>query len=304
MSVAFVQKRTIVRAKVASLRGGFGLAEKMAPWAGGRYAARLWFTVPPAPPAPPTPAGDEPFDIRVGDGVVRGARFGSGPVAYLVHGWGGLGAQLAAFVDPLRRAGFRVILFDAPSHGRSDPGVCGPKRTHGVEFSAALAAVAARFGPADTVIAHSMGALPSLMVHREGLPVGRFVMLAPMRDLNTHLDRFAAQLGMGPRTRRAFDERSERLVRYPLAGFDVRRLAGEAEPVPLLVVHDRGDRETWHAHSVDLVEGWPGRATMISTDGLGHRRLLTDPIVIDEVAAFVGTSGERSVPDGRAAAPA
>ncbi|HEY5882419.1 MAG TPA: alpha/beta fold hydrolase [Nakamurella sp.] len=278
------------------LRSLFGLSERMAPALGGRHATRLWLTVPPMPPVPPEPEGGEPFAVRVGGGTVRGASFGSGPLVYLMHGWGGVGGQLSALVDPLRRAGFRVVMFDAPSHGRSDPGACGPGRTHGVEFAAALTAVMSRFGQADTVIAHSMGAVPSLMVNRDGRPVGRFVLLAPMRDLSTHLDRFAAQVGIGRRTRLAMDERIARLTGHPVAAIDVRLLARDAAPVPLLVVHDRGDRETWHAHTVELAESWPGPATMVSTEGLGHRRLLIDPAVVRQVVEFVGVPADRSRP--------
>jgi pimeloyl-ACP methyl ester carboxylesterase len=287
------QKSTSVRIKAVAIRAGFALAERCAPTLGGRYAAGRWLTVPPAPAALPTapePAGGQEFAIQVGDGTVRGAGYGTGPVVYLMHGWGGTGAQLSAFVEPLRRAGFRVVRFDAPSHGRSDPGACGRGRTHGVEFAAALAAVMQRFGPADTVIAHSMGVLPSLLVQRAGLPVGRLALIAPVRDLDGHLGRFATLVGMGPRTRRAMDHRIAEIIGEPVAGMDVRRLAEYTGPIPLLVVHDRADRETWHAHSVELAERWSGPVTMISTEGLGHRRILSDPGVVDLVTGFVGAT--------------
>ncbi len=39
------------------------------------------------------------------------------------------------------------MAFDAPSHGRSDPGPSGAGKGHAVEFGRALDAVAAEFGP-------------------------------------------------------------------------------------------------------------------------------------------------------------
>ena len=292
MAKSATQKRTSVRAKTTALRAGFALAERLAPSLAARYATRLWFSVPSPPKVPPTPPGGEPFTVDFRGRRVRGHSYGRGPVVYLVHGWGGIAGQLSAFVDPLRRRGFRVVVFDAPSHGASDPGEQGPNRTHGLEFARAFGAVASRFGPAHAVVAHSMGALPTLLTQVDGLAIGKLVLLAPMRDLDTHLDRFAGQLGMGARTRRALTVHSERLVGYPVAGFDVRVLAGRVEPVPLLVVHDRHDRETWYEHSVELAERWSGPATLIGTDGLGHRRLLTDPQVLTTVVDFVGPAGE------------
>jgi pimeloyl-ACP methyl ester carboxylesterase len=286
-------KSTVVRAKAIAVRTGFRTTELLAPALGARFATRRWFTVPPPPRVRPLPAGGQPFTVIAQHAAVRGFSFGAGPVIYLMHGWGGLGAQLGAFVEPLRANGFQVVVFDAPAHGGSDPGPFGPGRTHALEFGHALEAVAARFGPAQAVIAHSMGAVPTLLAQVHGSLTSRqLIFLAPMRDLATHFDRFAAQLGVGPRVRNAMTVETERRVDYPVAGIDVRVLARLAEPVPLLVVHDRGDRETSHQDSVELVETWRGPATLTSTDGLGHRRLLIDTTVIGETIRFLHTGLE------------
>jgi pimeloyl-ACP methyl ester carboxylesterase len=57
---------------------------------------------------------------------------------------------------------------------------------------------------------------------------------------------------------------------------------------PLLVVHDRDDNETLWEDGVTLVETWPG-ARMITTEGLGHRRILRDPAVVEAGTRFVMT---------------
>ena len=44
---------------------------------------------------------------------------------------------------------------------------------------------------------------------------------------------------------------------------------------PTLVVHDRRDKETPYQVGADLAAAWPN-ATLVSTDGLGHQRILTD----------------------------
>ncbi|MEP6561654.1 MAG: alpha/beta hydrolase [Nakamurella sp.] len=295
-----LQKSTTVRAKQVAFGWTLRTAEFLAPGVGGSLATRRWFSVPPHPTVRQLPAG-RPFSVTAQRAAVRGVSFGDGPVVYLVHGWGGLGAQLGAFVTPLQSSGFRVVVFDAPAHGASDPGPSGPGRSHGLEFGRALDAVAARFGPAHAVVAHSMGAVPTLLAQVHGwLSAERMVFLAPMRDLATHFDRFAAQVGMGPRVRRAMTVQTERLVGYPVAGIDVLALAGQLPPIPLLVVHDRRDRETSYDDSVRLVQEWAGPARLISTDGLGHRRLLVDRRVIRDVLGFVrcdpetgGTEAER-----------
>ena len=290
-----VEKGTIVRLKLRVIRAGFLVAEVIAPTQAARVATRLWFTIPPPPRVPRPPQGGEVFEVPAQHSTVRGVSYGTGPVVYLVHGWGGLGAQLGGLVEPLRSSGFRVVLFDAPGHGKSDPGPSGPGRSHGLEFSQALNAVADRFGPAHTVIAHSMGAMVTLLSQAHGgLSTQQLVFLSPMRDLATHLDRFANHLGIGPRVRGQITVRTEDLVDYPIVGFDIRVLSGLVMPVPLLVIHDRRDRETFHADSVEIVSGRPGYARMVSTDGLGHRRGLNDDHVIGEVVRFIQTGNEKN----------
>ena len=55
---------------------------------------------------------------------------------------------------------------------------------------------------------------------------------------------------------------------------------------PLLVVHDRDDRDTFWSEGAALVKAWPG-ARLMTTEGLGHRRILRDKGVIEDVTQFI-----------------
>ena len=168
--------------------------------------------------------------------MVRGHVWGDGPVVYLVHGWGGRGSQLASFVEPLLAGGFRVVMFDAPAHGDSDPGPAGRGRTHGVEFGKALDAVFAEFGPAEAVVAHSLGTISTYLTLRFGwLSTRRLVLVAPMVAAEPLFDQFQQALGFGARTRRAFDRHLDEFVGVPMAEFDAGFQAAYADPVPTLV---------------------------------------------------------------------
>ena len=71
-----------------------------------------------------------------------------------------------------------------------------------------------------------------------------------------------------------------------MAEFDAVFQASQVDPVPTLVVHDRGDRQTPYADAARLVASLPD-ARLVTTDGLGHRRILQDRAVVRQVAAFV-----------------
>src|SRR5215207_1930325 len=155
-SAVSVKKSTIGRSRKVLASA----VERWAPSAGAAIAERLWFTVPTVPNdrnGTSAPIG-EPFAVRVNGRRVHGQSWGDGRAVYLVHGWGGWGGQLVALVRPLVEAGYRVVTFDALSHGESDAGALGPRRSTLVEMKDALNAVVELHGPPAAVVAHSLGA--------------------------------------------------------------------------------------------------------------------------------------------------
>jgi pimeloyl-ACP methyl ester carboxylesterase len=219
------RKSTIVRIRNLALRGYFRYVGKVAPRRVGKTARDLWFSAPARMEALAVPDGGAPFQLEVHGHAVRGRVWGAAaaPTVYLVHGWGGRGAQLAAMVSPLVETGHQVVMVDLPAHGDSDHGPAGPRRTHGVEFAKALDAVFCRFGPAEAVIAHSMGTITTYLAMRYGwLGAARLVLIAPMVEAQSLVDRFQRSLGFGARVRRAFDRAVDEFVGVPLEEFDAR----------------------------------------------------------------------------------
>ncbi len=259
------------------------------------------------------PAGGEQFEVEAQGHVVRGRVWGDGldpatpnGTVYLMHGWGGRGSQFGAMVRPILESGHRVVMFDAPGHGDSDHGPSGPHGTNGLEFAKALDAVFYRFGPAEAVVAHSLGTIATYLALRFGwLGTRRLVVIAPMIESQKLFAHFQTALGFGERTRRAFDKSTLELVGIPLAEFDARFQAARVEAIPTLVITDRGDRQTPYADVVDYAETIDGR--LVTTEGLGHRKILRDRAVIACVVDFivghnVGVDQITSSADGAAVA--
>jgi pimeloyl-ACP methyl ester carboxylesterase len=310
--LADLKKSTIVRS--------FGVLERVAPAVGARWAESLWFAVPAARGRRDRQVGPgRPFHVRVHGRTVVGEVWGERPadrqpgpaqppdarmpghppVVYLVHGWGGWRWQLEAFVAPLVEAGFRVVTFDAPGHGASDPGPAGPGRSTILELADALAAAVAANGPAHAVVAHSLGATAAAYAMRGGLPVERAVFLAPMADPLPYTRTFAARLGFGERVRARLADRIERRVGMPLSAFAVPGMAGQLATPPLLLVHDRQDAETGWSDSAAIARSWP-EARLVTTSGLGHYRILRAPAVVAEVAGFVAAAPAAAGSGGQA----
>ena len=208
-------------------------------------------------------------------------RWGHGPTVLLVHGWEGRGSQLGAFVEPRVRAGLSVVAFDAPGHGDS-PG----HRLYLTDLADCVADVARAVGPLHAIVAHSFGAAAALLAHQRGAgDAVRNVMIAPNVLIGESVARFARAVALDDHDRTSLENQLASHRGVPVAALRLEALVGERDAA-LLVVHDRADREVPFNHGERLAEAWR-EATLHATDGLGHRRILREPAVIEQVVAFV-----------------
>lgn len=288
------QKSTIVRSspRLRALRVAFAACEAAAPWLGGRWAARLWCTLPSTGSTRRDERPELPSEVRrvampTGPRLVTES-WGPADAApvYLVHGWGGWRGQLGAFVRPLVATGHRVVAFDAPSHGESEAGALGPGRSTALELTDALTAVVEEHGAPAGIVAHSLGGVTTALALADGLATPRLVLVAPAVDPFTRIDDFAGALGFGRRVRRSLMRQLERQVRRPMTDFVIANLMERFDCPPLLVVHDVDDKEAPFADGELLAKTWPG-AWFVATEGLGHRRILRDAEVVATVARFL-----------------
>lgn len=227
-------------------------------------------------------------------------RWGNGPGVLLVHGWNGRGAQLGSLVEPLVRAGYEVVTFDAPGHGLAEG-----NESSLVHFADAIETVVETvrpvFGPLHAIVTHSMGGPATIYamsrfqkrselgleraLREEELPARRFALVAPPTDVGDFVRGFVNATSLGAEAERSLRRRIER--RFGVAIDDLyapalaRRLAA-----PALIVHDAEDREVPASRGRTLAEAWPG-AELVETQGLGHVRILRDPGVVDRIVRFV-----------------
>jgi pimeloyl-ACP methyl ester carboxylesterase len=280
---------------VRTVRAAMGMLEVIAPRLGARWVDRIWFSVPPPRPMKgDIPADGTPFELTVSGAAVRGRQWGDNEkIVYLVHGWGSGAAQLGGFVKPLLDAGFSVVAYDALSHGSSGPGPSGPRRSNALEHRDALRAVVAAHGPAYGVVAHSLGSMVAALTMRDGMVPHRAVYVAPMIDITSYGEPFVRMLGGGPRIWAKFIKRVERRLGLRLSYFDLAAMADELTTPPLLIVHDHDDHETSWEASERLASRWPD-AQLLTTTGLGHNRILSDPAVVSAAVAFIRSGTRRA----------
>jgi pimeloyl-ACP methyl ester carboxylesterase len=208
---------------------------------------------------------------------------GGGAGVLLVHGWGSRGARFVDLGNALLSEGHRVVTFDAPGHGASSG-----RLSSGPEFARAAQAVVNAVGPVSHVVGHSVGGFASALAIERGLQVRRAVFLAPSASPNNYSAQFEALLGVHGPVMASMRGRLERRLGFSWKDLNVPAFAPDMQ-VPLLVIHDRDDREVGWNDGAAITQAWPG-AELVTTTGLGHHRIVSDPGVIRQVVAFLGSS--------------
>ncbi|MGE0353885.1 MAG: alpha/beta fold hydrolase [Gemmatimonadales bacterium] len=277
-------RQTALPVALRLIRPALRATQRVSPGVAAMMAERIFFT----PPRPPARNGVRTFletgarfELEVDGRRLVGWRWGNGDRRiFLAHGWGSRGGRFRLLAEPLREAGYTVITFDAPGHGNSGRGMSSMP-----EFARALRAVVDRFGPANAVVAHSMGAAATALAVKGGLPVERLVFIAPPINPADWAAGFAARLGLAPAVVSLLKSRSEARLGIHWEDLDVTAMASRMT-TPLLVIHDRQDDTVPWSNGASIAHTWPG-ARLVTTEGLGHRAILRAPHVMREIVRFV-----------------
>lgn len=206
--------------------------------------------------------------------------WGEGPHILLVHGWEGRGSQLWSFVQPLVESGFKVSAWDGPAHGDS-----AGSQTNLGEFSRFLVQCQKEIGEVHTVIAHSFGAAASVMASHFGMKTHKIILISSPCSAQDMFDRFSQTLSFTSKISTSFQKIIEEKANLSAAEAQVH-IIGPKNLSNALIIHDINDKEIPYTDAVKISTHWRD-AKLITTQNFGHRRILTAPLVIEEVLNFI-----------------
>lgn len=206
------------------------------------------------------------------------------PIVLLIHGWEGRGAQLGAFVTPLVSAGFFVVALDGPAHGDS-PGI----QTNAGEFARAIAAVQNELGKVHAIIAHSFGGGCSILATQFGLKVDQIVSIASPSNYLDVVNFFLDHLMLNIKSKQIVYSLLEKKAQLKISEIQIAEIIEQltqGKNIQGLIIHDENDKEVSVENAYILHQHWKNSKLLI-TKGLGHRRILKDGDVANQVVAFL-----------------
>ena len=267
------------------VRWVFPRLERIAPSLAHRYFVKLFFT-PLRFTVPEKEKKAETFSERftvVADGKkIQCYLWGSGEPVLVVHGWGGRATQFRRFIKPLTAAGYKVVGFDGPAHGRSEG-----KRTNILEFEEAIRKIYEKIGQPVGIIAHSFGGGVMMSAAMNGLIVPKLINIASPVIGDEIINTYLRAINGSESTREYFKKHVQKKYGRSFDEFTSSYFVQHLpSPIEVLLIHDEGDKEVLIRHAEKFISLYPA-ARLIKTSGLGHTRILKDDQVIRQCVTFI-----------------
>ena len=273
------------------LKSRFQLLQKTSPKSATKLALKLWSTVPKYKPSFQEKiliesAGRKRIPFQ--ESKYQPSRntyytlysWGKGPSVLLVHDWGGCGAQMASLAQPLVKAGYQVITFDAFAHGNS-PG----KQTDLSEIVGIIKDIEKKFNGFHAIIAHSFGALAAGIALQDGVRANKLVVCSAATALDFYLIKFSKKLNASREMRGRIIVNATNRLGMSIEKLSLVHIAARLNR-PVLILHDQNDEVVDHREALALSKCWPG-SELVMTSGLGHFGILKDSKTIQKIQQYI-----------------
>ena len=239
------------------------------------------------------PKRELPFEVRFGAPELftheNGLKFpvyrlGTGTKhLLLVHGWAGRFSQFHMLMDFIEQKypdllkEYTLTGFNAVAHRGAEG-----KSTMMPEIGTCIAQITSRYGPADLLIAHSIGCNAAMhATAQSGAVIHKQVLISPPGRISDMVRIFCSALGFNDKVKARIVVNLKQSFGENFDSFSAPELAPK-NTIPTLVIHDTDDRDTPISMGREVGQNM-NNGTYIETSGLGHRRILRDARLAEQI---------------------
>lgn len=190
----------------------------------------------------------------------------------ILHGFESSVINFDRYIMPLTKAGYEVLAFDAPAHGRSSG-----KQINVLLYKNFILHIIKQYGPVANFIAHSFGGLALSLVLEEvqHTEETKIVLIAPAAETATAINSFFSILKLNGSVRKEFDKLIETMSGHKPEWFSIARIAGKLK-AKTLWLQDKDDLMTPLSDVAPVLQKNYPNFQFIISEGLGHRRIYRD----------------------------
>ena len=230
------------------------------------------------------------FDIEFEDRTLKAYSIGEGPNVLLAHGWGSRASHMVLIARFIASNGYRVVVYDAPAHGRSK--IVGQKDLSNMfEFGKALSCVANYIGDIYAVIGHSLGAITAAFTitgtgifKQYKFPVEKLVLISSPVFVEQVFENYSIgrdELHLLPELRIAL----ETAFNFKASEYDLL-LSLQNLDSKLLLIHDEKDEEVPVSDTL-LLKNKLDNLNLKLTSGYGHQKILVNRAMLGFIKEFL-----------------
>jgi pimeloyl-ACP methyl ester carboxylesterase len=214
-------------------------------------------------------------------GIVHVNLFGSGNRVIIVsHGWGDTSNSFQDMIVSLTNQGYLVAAFDHIGHGKSSG-----SKSHLLSFIETLELLTEQFHEdrieVSAIIGHSMGAIATLNLPNHLLKDKKIILISSPINFFELMFEKVVQAGI---SRKFLTRVLESISLRHGKTWQQLNTENNRDKLGLHVtfIHDRQDRYAPFEDVSYFLQS--EKTTLIETQGLGHRRILSDTNVINNIA--------------------
>lgn len=207
-------------------------------------------------------------------------QWGTGKPVLIVHGWMGRATQFRKFIKIFNDAGYSIVGFDAPAHGRSEG-----FKSHLMYFVKVIELLSEEYS-FEGIIGHSLGGVAGLHVVHRGTKIPKLVMIGSPAIADDIIGAFLQRLNGSWLSGNYFKEYIQRKYHQPFEYYTASYVIQQINDQPLLLIYDEDDMEVRIKQGNHLKDLYPS-ASIIKTKGLGHTRILKNSGVINSCLNFI-----------------
>ncbi len=205
-----------------------------------------------------------------------------GPLVLLTYGWNYNAGRWRHFVPDLVKAGFHVLAYDPPGHGRNKHG----NMLNVLINSNIQQGLIHKYGQAEILIGHSFGGACAVYTIKS-LPVQlqpkRAVIMASFSNAPRLFSEYRHAIGLWESVYYGMVRHLESKIGMPLNTFDMARMSSQLGRVETLLVHDPKDTVTPFSNALRYHAYWPD-SLLLEAENAGHH--LGTAAITDAVLQF------------------
>lgn len=205
----------------------------------------------------------------------------------LAHGWESDAGTFSPMIEHMLSKGYSVRALDAPAHGMSDG-----KKLNLVEYARAIHLLVRVTGDVNLCVGHSFGGMATALASSfDKEPFPPSALVASAVELRRSMETYFKMLQFSEKMQNAITEIVEEKHHKPISWFSLPRMIEEAKQ-PFLLIHDKDDKVCPLDDLQGLIDASPAHARFRITKGHGHRRILREKSIWEEILQFAEESHE------------